>query len=327
MVTKKTSTSNKKQKSILGELTRMTKNTLYNFAKKLGIPGRSSMNKSELVEILDKNKDKVKTLITSSPKEEIPQKTVQRIDPMKNKEIPNKTEKIPEKTSKLPEMPSEKREMATEAKTSSHADILPPREPVHEAGQVWAGEEGPELPQKYGITVLRALVRDPHWAYVYWEISEKARESLCRKEGEWIFDVSEPYLRAYDEHNVLVKEIPVLLDAMNWYVSLPANRMYGFQLGIKNREGDFRVLAESNKVSMPQEQPSQVQDEEWAMVEDKFEEMLESSGGLDLSLWSGSSEGMPRVLRHRIRMPWTIPSHEWPSSHLMGISSPALQKK
>jgi len=56
-------------------------------------------------------------------------------------------------------------------------------------------------------------------------------------------------------------------------------------------------------------------DEEWALVEERFEEMLEHAGGVEFTSWGGSAAVMPHVLRHRVRVPWEISARELPSSH------------
>ncbi|RJP32612.1 MAG: DUF4912 domain-containing protein [Candidatus Omnitrophota bacterium] len=325
MVSKSKSDADNSKKTFLSELTLMTRNSLYNLAQKLGIPGRSAMKKAQLVEALEEKKNELKPIIkqiqlTSST----PQKEV-KVMPMKMKETSvHKTVK----TVNIPSIPEEKRSIPSDQSVSSIPDHpLPKTQPAIESTHVWIGEEGPELPQRYGQTILRALVRDPHWVYVYWEIADSTRESVRQSKGEWIFDVAEAFLRVYNEKQELMQEIPVLLDAMNWYVSLPANHMYEFQLGIKSHDGDFCLLASSNPVSLPPEKPSELEDEEWTVIDEQFSEMLQLSGGLDITSWGGSAEIMPHILRNRLRAPWSIPSHAWPSSHVLAVSSSTVQRR
>ncbi len=320
------------QKNFLSELKKMTKKTLYNLAQAVGIRGRSSMSKSQLVDALEENGYEIKPMVNSIQKETPHPNPVQKKTPIVPKEIPSKppvqsefTESQPIPSQTAFPLPEEKRKISQESISSSSSESVPVKEP--ESGTVWGGEEGPELPPKYGETILRALVRDPHWIYLYWEISEDTKDKLRGAEGEWIFDISESVLRVYAENQELIQEIPVLLDAMNWYISLQANRTYEFQLGLKGNDGAYHLLASSNPVTLPPDKPSEVEDEEWTVVEEQFSEMLQTSGGLDITSWGGSADVMPHILRNRIRVPWNLPSSFWPSSHLMGVSSSTVQRQ
>ncbi len=197
---------------------------------------------------------------------------------------------------------------------------------LKEPDSVWVGEEGPDLPGGYGITVMRALPRDPHWAYLYWEISEAMRSQICNEEGEWYFDVSESYLRVLNEKGDIIQETPVVLDANSWYLNLAPNQKYEFELGLKNKDGVYRSLVRSNCLALPPMEPSSVTDEEWAVVSEEFEEVFYNAAGLEIST-SGASPSMgPHVLRHRMRVPWKwnaeqfTSSHEWPSSQVFPSS-------
>lgn len=212
-------------------------------------------------------------------------------------------------------------------KTRSSAQLssreTPPKpEPKPEPESVWHGEEGPELPREYGRTLLQAMPRDPNWVYLYWEISEDTRRRLMETGGEWIFEVSTPTLRIHNGDGFL-QEIPILLDAMSWYVSLPSSRDYEFELGLK--QGDaFHLIARSNRISLSAAEPSGVLDEEWAMVEERFQEMLHTAGAGGFPSLQGSAEVQPHLFRHRVRVPWNITMlHNLPSSHGM-VSSGAF---
>jgi hypothetical protein len=177
----------------------------------------------------------------------------------------------------------------------------------------WTGEEGPELPGAYNVTMMHAMPRDPHWAYAYWDISEEDRSQLMQQEGEWIFDITSPMIRVWNGGD-LVQEIPVLLDAQSWYLNLTPNQRYQFELGLKRGGEDFITLSRSNPVHMPAEGPSHEADEEWAVVDETYEELMRVSGGLDMPS-SGHVSMAPHILRHRKRLPWKVPSmHELPTS-------------
>ncbi len=314
-------------KDLLKELTRLTKAALYRIAQKLMIPGRSGMTKSELVRVLGKKQEEVASLLKRGfeKKRDTSEETSAISTASEEDSIKKKLEGQKGQTSTL-EIPKEKREVhSTQVQSSRQAKAAPSAPPpAQEPASVWVGEEGPELPRSYNHTVLRAIPRDPHWVYVYWEISEETRQAIVQEEGEWFFDITIPILRVYNEKEEILQEVPILLDAGNWYLALNPNQPYQFELGLKKDNGEFRPLARSKKIATPEAQPSEVTDEEWSIVDEKFEEILSVSGGIDTaSSWGGSAE-MPRhVLRHRVNAPWTKTLHDWvspPSSHVLPSS-------
>ena len=310
MATKKSFVEN--TRLFLDELTKLTKSALYFIARQLHIPGRSAMTKSELVSALNLKKKEVEPVLAVLKQEELKEKPMDKI-----------SAKMERKPASVPE---EKRTVARQAVSSIREEPKPPVAPSPVPGSVWMGEEGPELPREYGVTVLRAMPRDPFWAYVYWEISEETIRQLRSEAGEWIFDVAMTVLRVFEGEGAPIREIPVLLDALSWYISLPPSRSYEFELGLSGKDG-YRVLARSNRITLPPAEPSAVTDEKWLIVEEKFEQMMEISGGVDFAKWGGSAGVMPHLLRQRIRVPWAIHSLERPSSHLLGVSSSVLQSR
>ena len=285
-------------------LLELTKSLLYRLAQSLKIPGRSKMTKSELVESLNRRKKKVEPMLATLTK---PNAKVEA----RESRVKEALKAVAETTSRLPEVMVEK--------MVSSQTVTPVLEKPAEPVEVWHGEEGPELPREYGRTLLRAMPRDPYWVYLYWEISEETRRQLIKEGGEWIFEVSTPLLRIVNQDGVL-QEIPILLDALSWYLSLPSSRDYEFEIGLKAGE-TFYLIARSNKVSLPPSQPSSVTDEEWAILESRFEEMLEAAATGGLQPFGGSGV-QPHLFRQRIRMPWNITMlHHLPTSQFQSISS------
>jgi len=290
-------------KSFFKYLAQMTKAALYRVAQRIKIPGRSIMTKSELVRALSKKEPDVAPLLENG------------VNGKKNP-VPAATE--PAKKTKRKDVPEKKRTTA-ESVTSPMPEKEKPSVP-QEPSRVWVGEEGPDLPRSYGKTVLLALPRDPHWAFVYWEITDESRQAILREEGEWFFDVAVPVLRIYNAEGKFLQEIPILLDAGSWYVSLDSGPEYEIELAFKRGDGTYRVLVRSNRLVLPPSRPSDATDEEWSIMEEKFEKMLSLSGGFDDASFGGSASAIRHILRHRMRAPWTVSLHEFQSSHLMPSS-------
>jgi hypothetical protein len=123
--------------------------------------------------------------------------------------------------------------------------------------EVEAGTERREeyaIPQRYNETRVVLLVRDPHWAYAYWDIEDsKARsvrkasrfESLLlrvRAEGDILFDNANPYF-----------DIPVQFTDSSWYIYLPhPNCTYTLELGYV-AGGRYYLLCRSRPIRTPRE--------------------------------------------------------------------------
>lgn len=281
-----------KRKEILEDLKNFSKKALNKLAKMFEVKGRNKMKKTDLLEALDSKKINTKKLVTASEK----------IKKKQEKKMTKSTDKKP-----IQPVPDEKLQVHPEESPSSIPAQEIPAEAM-EAGTLWLGEEGPDLPDSYGITRLQALPRDPYWAFVYWEISETTRNRLLNEEGEWVFDTTMPILKVIGETQEVVQEVPVLLDARSWYICLPPSGRYAFDLGLKHQDGRFLSLMQSNWILLPPAEPSHLTgDEEWAIIEEKYEQLLKISGGMEMAGRGGSAEAVPHVLRHRVRVPWKVP--------------------
>jgi hypothetical protein len=111
-----------------------------------------------------------------------------------------------------------------------------------------------ELPDSYNETKITLLLRDPQWAFAYWD--------LKYSDTELIEDLIEPVLllRLYQvderDRRVNVKsepfEIPVKLSDRRWYINLPKTGLkYLLQLIVRDGETE-KVLCESNTVESPE---------------------------------------------------------------------------
>lgn len=111
------------------------------------------------------------------------------------------------------------------------------------------------LPKTYNETAIRVLVRDPSWAFAFWDISENERQALM--EGEWestlflrIFELSED---ATAEQKKEFFDIPVSIDDSQWYINLPrAKARYRIELCAR-AAGRLKVLARSRDACVPRQ--------------------------------------------------------------------------
>ncbi|OGR79434.1 MAG: hypothetical protein A3I11_03440 [Elusimicrobia bacterium RIFCSPLOWO2_02_FULL_39_32] len=162
-------------------------------------------------------------------------------------------------------------------------------------------DHGAPLPQHYGETRTVLLPRDPHWMYIYWEITEKTYVDLKSKHGENIFITAQSVVRMVEVNPSLQPlrslDVPVSLDAKNWY--LHADKEGGSwyaELGLKTPDGRFILIAKSNLITLPNARVSDIIDEKWVTIKEELEKVLEASGGGKVGM--GSLE-LARMLAQR----------------------------
>lgn len=117
---------------------------------------------------------------------------------------------------------------------------------VHSADEI-------RLPPHYETNRITLMLRDPHWAYTYWDLSTaKAREyqESTRFDGLFLrvlqLDGAENDLRIQDSF-----EIPVQIEDSSWYIYLPRLEAY-YRIQLVARNNHRReLLAVSNQVYVP----------------------------------------------------------------------------
>jgi hypothetical protein len=104
------------------------------------------------------------------------------------------------------------------------------------------------------------LPRDPQWAYVFWEISEKDRQQAFKA------GASQLCLRVADvtgmnnggSHPHTLQEVPVDSHATEWYLPVPlSDRDYRVELGYRVSGGGWISLAFSSVARVPALHPSE----------------------------------------------------------------------
>ena len=112
-----------------------------------------------------------------------------------------------------------------------------------------------ELPTQYESTGITLMLRDPFWAFVYWDLAVNKREEYlasARFDGLFL-RVLELEHESY-EHELRIRdsfEVPVQLTDASWYVYLPRqNVAYRTQLIARN-EHRRELLAVSNRIFAP----------------------------------------------------------------------------
>jgi len=111
----------------------------------------------------------------------------------------------------------------------------------------------PNLPERYNETKISLLLRDPQWAFAFWDIQDNLLSSYKRKPG-----FEKLLLRVYElsQGELIMKaldyfDIPVKLSDTRWYINLPrAGREYYIELVVVF-QGQEKVLCRSNPIRSP----------------------------------------------------------------------------
>lgn len=110
------------------------------------------------------------------------------------------------------------------------------------------------IPERYQQTEAVLMVRDPNWAFAYWEIAEQRQAELMLDQdfGQLVIRVHDVELIDFDGSNSnSYFDIPIQLTDSSWYIYLPhPDCAYLFELGLISRQG-YRILARSNAIRTP----------------------------------------------------------------------------
>jgi hypothetical protein len=183
------------------------------------------------------------------------------------------------------------------------------------------------LPYGYGKDRIIAIVRDPWWVFVYWEITPEKERTLreeIEREGQHfersvlrIYDVTGmsdfrgPIQASYFEINL--KDM-----AKNWYVDVGGpGRSWCVEIGMLTREGAFYTLLRSNIVRTPRFGMSDIFDASWMLSEEEYWWLFGASGGFDVGK---SSLEMKELFKRQLQ--------EWISSGgMITLGSHMMQQR
>ncbi len=142
-----------------------------------------------------------------------------------------------------------------------------------------------EIPEKYNETYMRAIPRDPHWLFAYWELAGETVELMRRHVGTDVFNRSKWVLRVLDVTDVVYNganawrqmDIELSPYATTWYVKVwEPSRSYMLQCGILTPDHRFFSAVNSNAAQMPRSSVSAVLDQEWTTA--STDELIRLSG-------------------------------------------------
>lgn len=110
------------------------------------------------------------------------------------------------------------------------------------------------LPERYNETKIVMLLRDPAWAYTYWDIKESdiSALKLGAARGKLFLRVYEMSSSVFEKKSIRdYSDIPVTIDDNSWYINLPQLGVYYCVELILKSSVNEKVLCRSNFVKSP----------------------------------------------------------------------------
>ncbi len=127
-----------------------------------------------------------------------------------------------------------------------------------------------DLPFRYNETIVKILAQTPKRLFVYWDISDKDKETYLKAFGEHFFEDTYPVLLVHNENKNYTREVTINDFANSWYLDISDSRdVYTIQLGRKFKsyvkpqinptveeanislKNDYLMIANSNTLEVP----------------------------------------------------------------------------
>ncbi len=238
--------------------------------------------KKELKEIEDEMKKVLKEKSSSKPK--ISKKTEEKTKATKKSSIESKkrvastkrTEKEIKETKAITKKTSAKtkeklkKEDSKKSKKSTNVSKIPAKKPSKKVKQEYL-QEYYDLPFRYNETVVKILAQTPKRLFVYWDVSDKDKETYLNAFGEDFFEKTYPVLLVHNEEMNYTFEVPINDYANSWYLDIQDPKTkYVVQLGRKfrnvqdirpskeviqneniNLQNDYIHITDSNELEVP----------------------------------------------------------------------------
>jgi hypothetical protein len=156
----------------------------------------------------------------------------------------------------------------------------------------------PSIPITYNQTKIVLMVRDPNWAFAYWNMDRSLPQRLGLST-----DVHHLVLRVHDvelvefngENSNSFFDIPIQLSDRRWYIYLPnPNCSYVIELGLVTAV-KYECLARSNTVRTPRDSLSE------KLPDESIAQEIDSSLLGGFYSYRASSEGIPQRILSTLR--------------------------
>lgn len=136
------------------------------------------------------------------------------------------------------------------------------------------GDDLGELPEAYGTGMVMASARDPHWLYVFWDLTDEQQNEYNRASRDKHLIVR---LLNVAQGNRVVSETHVHPESRNWFIPAPiAGAQYQVELGYNDKQDQWQQVSQSRPVATPPDKLSQDTGADFATLpsEIPFEQLM-----------------------------------------------------
>lgn len=224
--------------------------------------------------ILTKIDSKTETILnekTPLPKETKEKEEDKTFHPVENKSIQNKIiDNIKSFISKIIDMQEKVRKDEEEEKQLKQAEESEKKQEITIKKESQYLLEYYDLPFRYNETIVKILAQTPKRLFVYWDVSDKDKQTYLNAFGDSFFKDTYPVLLVHNEDKNYTSEIAINDFANSWYLDILDPRdHYSIQLGRKFKnhikpqinpeieetnislQNDYLMIAMSNQLEVP----------------------------------------------------------------------------
>jgi uncharacterized protein len=257
---------------LTSDLSSKTKTELTALARRKKIPVTSGMLKDELIKVIKKGLRKIEAQKKSNVKiARTPKSTARKTTSAKK--VKTSVKKTARKKSTL-------KEKKVPAKKSAKLKPQAARSPKTVPSQTRSKPVTTNLPERYADHRLEVLVRDPNWAYAYWDLNPTKVRNLLKSAGlnaskaHWLLRVYSADLPPAEDKGHYF-DVDIDIQGGNYYLNLsrPGARFI-VEIGVMEVSGLFRSTAQSHPIILPLDHPS-----ETLAQESTFSEEVSTTNG------------------------------------------------
>jgi hypothetical protein len=140
-------------------------------------------------------------------------------------------------------------------------------------------DRGLPIPAHYHEDRLVALVRDPEWIFVYWELEGSGCQKLADRFGAEFLRRNRWVVRVATLAEGGFYDVQVEPAAKNWYLQVRPDGRYQFEIGVLTPDGRFFLLARSEEVRTPTLEIGESAEGAWVVPDAEFETIIQAMGG------------------------------------------------
>jgi len=175
-----------------------------------------------------------------------------------------------------PHTPPEAEPTTVEHAARSRAEFEAHKYSLTDAASTGPRESAPprNIPWSYGRDRVRALPVDPERLYVYWEVTDEARERAKAKlgagaSGAWlnlrVYDTTGRLFDGTNAHSYF--DFRIDDSTRQWFFDIGKPGSEAFvEIGMKSHEGYFARIARSGRASFPRRSPATPREPQWITV-------------------------------------------------------------